>query len=1103
MNNISYYVEEEQLVLEFTSPKDLFDYEISLDRGKLKFKFTLKEKRDKDASTKYIFSLPLKQFVEFLKFNKNYLSDKLSDKKQQNFEIDIYKFVLTFQYSFFDDENTKKTITKGLILNKNKIWSLKNLNAIPISDEFIFYPYITKKGRLALILNKAPSQTQYYLRKTISKIRIEENSLLLEGNLTTRFFDIKEGSIDLIERGGDKSIRFPIEINPHPKQKDNAVGRRHTFKLRITMSELVPFLENLERTEELSLDFFFILKLKETDLELKFRVGNPRFLTNYFMKGEMAAYSSEYDNWLSVVPYFTLKGTNLSLTYNKYNVDAYEYFRSNKRKWGRIKREAKNRNIWIIGERAYKAQDNGLHFFQYLRTNHPEIEAYYVIQKDSPEKRNLKSYGNIIDFNSKEHFEKIIQAKYICGTHHPDSLYPIRSREYIKAISAKKIFLQHGVFGTKNITPIYAKWVNEFSTDLFITSSEKERQLAIIDLEYRPNEVVATGLSRFESLFKKDVPLKRQVVIIPTWRDWITNNEIFENSEYFERYKNLLFDSRLKEFSEKYDVELIFCLHPNMQDYVSYFQDAPITVVKQGEKDVQILIKESLAMITDYSSVAFDFSFLHKPVIYYQFDRQKFLGKYPSHLDLDDELPGDIVFDSNSLIDSLFKIGESNFKMEPIYQEKADAFIKYRDGLSNKRIFDAIKNMPNKNKIQKFFEDDTLILKIKTRFRKSRYYFPTMKVMYWYMKNFSKIKKKRILFESGLGKRYEDSPRAIYEKMVENKEDFEYIWIMNNKEPLKVHPETKIVKRLSVDYFKYLATSQVWINNQNFPTYLKRRKGTKYLQTWHGTPLKKMQHDLSTIEGRDEGYLKRVSNAKDQWTALISPSPYASKAFKSAFLYDSDILELGYPRNDIFYKDDIENDKEKIKQKLGIPDNKKVILYAPTFRDNQKKGKSFIFKNKINMRIFNRRLGNDYVLLIREHVVVASKLKIPEELQSNVIDVSQYSNIQDLMIASDILVTDYSSVMFDYLNTNQPIYFYCYDLDEYDDMRGFYFDFEKEAPGPIIKNTSNLCRAILKDDDYWETYQEKYELFQTKFIPLDGPNRAEVVYKEFFKINDI
>lgn len=201
-----------------------------------------------------------------------------------------------------------------------------------------------------------------------------------------------------------------------------------------------------------------------------------------------------------------------------------------------------------------------------------------------------------------------------------------------------------------------------------------------------------------------------------------------------------------------------------MQDYVDYFADAPVTLVKQGERDVQDLIKESIAMLTDYSSVAFDFSFLHKPVVYYQFDRKRFLGKQPSHLDLDNELPGDIAFDEDKVIEFLFKIGNNNFVMENEYVEKANKFIQYRDSKSNERIFEAIQNIPERSKLKTFLKNDPLSLKVFSRFRRSNYYFPTMKLYYKFLSHFAKTVDNRIIFESGVGKRYEDSPRAIYEK---------------------------------------------------------------------------------------------------------------------------------------------------------------------------------------------------------------------------------------------------------------------------------------------------------------------------------------------------
>ena len=1096
MKNIKYSVEENDLIIEFTREKPPYEYTLFLQRENTQFYFQLIEQITYDEHEYYKFSCSLNEFAEFLSKNKELLQITDEDDSENN----QYKFMITAQYFKYDEKTDSNKPINKIVKASKKGWQFCNLNhVVDKNSGHVFVPYITKKGSLALLVNKELSDTHYYLRKTISKINVYEKKLLIEGNLTTRFFDVKSGQIEFIQRGGEKSVSFPVTINPNKEQKVNNFARRHVYHVEVQMEDLVGFLNSLEQKEELTIDVFFLLKLKNTDSELRFKIGNPRFLARYFLKGEMAFFSEKNQDWLSLVPYFTIKGNNLSFNYNVYDKEAYDYFRSNKNHWRSISKKGKSRNIWVIGERSYKAQDNGYHFFKYLRKNHPEIEAYYVIRKDSPERKNVEPFGNVIDFYSKKHFQLMMQASYICGTHHPSHIYPTRNKKYVKNIKAKKIFLQHGVFGTKNISPFYGKWLPDFETDMFVTSSEKEKNIAIRDLGYEQDEVAVTGLSRFETLFQDDIPLKRQVLIIPTWRDWITNNRIFEESEYFKRYEELLFDPRLKKFSQNYDVELIFCLHPNMQDYVSYFENAPVTVIKQGDRDVQDLIKESMVMLTDYSSVAFDFSFLHKPVVYYQFDRSRFLGKKPSHLDLDNELPGDIAFDEDKVIECLFKIGENNFKMENGYVEKADKFIKYRDRYPNDRIFEAIQNIPKQNQIKKFFREDPLVLKVFSRYRRSKYYFPTMKLFYKFLSHFGKTNDRQIVFESSVGKRYEDSPRMIYEKMVDNNEGYDYIWVMNNNEPLKANSNTTIIKRLSPKYYKYLATSKYWVNNQNFPTYLTKPKKTRYLQTWHGTPLKKMQHDQEQIEGRDEGYLARVTHAKNQWSALVSPSSYATQTFRSAFQYNGPVLELGYPRNDVFYMPNLDEKRENIRRKLNISEDKKVILYAPTFRDNQKKGKRFTMKNKINFRIFERRLGEDYVLLIREHVVVASKLIIPEEFRHNIINVSKYPDIQELMIASDMLVTDYSSVMFDYANTNKPMYFYCYDLDEYDDMRGFYFDLEEQAPGPIVKNTSNLFRAIAKGHQYWDNYGEKYQVFQDRFTPLDGPDRAEKVYKAFFK----
>src|SRR5690606_28064040 len=196
------------------------------------------------------------------------------------------------------------------------------------------------------------------------------------------------------------------------------------------------------------------------------------------------------------------------------------------------------------------------------------------------------------------------------------------------------------------------------------------------------------------------------------------------------------------------------------------------------------------------------------------------------------------------------------------------------------------------------------------------------------------------------------------------------------------------------------------------------------------TPLKKMLYDLKEVHGRSDDYVERVGNAVKNWDYLISPSPYATKAFKSAFRFNKKILEVGYPRNDIFYKEERHQLAKTVKNKLHIPKNKKVILYAPTFRDNQTLQKNkFYFDINLDMHKMKEKLGEDYVLLLRMHVIVKNKIEIDETLQSFVYDVSNYPDIQELLLITDILITDYSSVMFDFANTEKPMLFYTYDLE--------------------------------------------------------------------------
>lgn len=167
-------------------------------------------------------------------------------------------------------------------------------------------------------------------------------------------------------------------------------------------------------------------------------------------------------------------------------------------------------------------------------------------------------------------------------------------------------------------------------------------------------------------------------------------------------------------------------------------------------------------------------------------------------------------------------------------------------------------------------------------------YFPMMKIVYRVLKNLIPSKDNLILFESGLGKQISDSPKAIYDEVVKRKLPYQKVWIYNGNVEFS-DPNTKVVKRLSLKYYYYLARSKYWVNNQNFPTYIEKPEQTIYIQTWHGTPLKRMLHDNEYFKLYKKEYVEKVSKAIGNWDYLISPSPYATKQFQSAFKYKKSI----------------------------------------------------------------------------------------------------------------------------------------------------------------------------------------------------------------------
>ncbi len=382
-----------------------------------------------------------------------------------------------------------------------------------------------------------------------------------------------------------------------------------------------------------------------------------------------------------------------------------------------------------------------------------------------------------------------------------------------------------------------------------------------------------------------------------------------------------------------------------------------------------------------------------------------------------------------------------------------------------------------------------------------------------YLKGIENIKtdKKLIYFNSFKGKNYSDSPRAIYEAMLKDErfEDYRFVWTFDNPEEyvfLNENKNTDVVKRLSEGEIRVIKTAGYWITNYRMLDFYIPKKDQVYVQCWHGTPLKRLGFDLrnsaNAMNSDEEIYEKYVRDT-ERFKYFISPSKWATSKFISAWnmeLYGKEncVIEEGYPRNDrLFTVSDSEIKNIKSKLNLNKIGNKKIILYAPTWRDNQyTKGVGYTYKTEVNFDLLQKEMGNDFIILFRAHYLVANEFDF-KKYEGFIFDVSKYSDINDLYLVSDMLITDYSSVFFDYANLKRPIIYYMYDFEQYrDELRGFYLSLD-ELPGPIVKTEEELIAQVKHLTDNF-VLDEKYITFGNKFNYLDDGNASERVIERIF-----
>ncbi|MEN9342512.1 MAG: hypothetical protein RIR24_99 [Actinomycetota bacterium] len=344
-----------------------------------------------------------------------------------------------------------------------------------------------------------------------------------------------------------------------------------------------------------------------------------------------------------------------------------------------------------------------------------------------------------------------------------------------------------------------------------------------------------------------------------------------------------------------------------------------------------------------------------------------------------------------------------------------------------------------------------------------------------------------VLFESFQGKVIGDSSLDIFHELKSRRDDLEFIWTTSST--TKAPEGARAVKHGSREWLQAIATSKYLVNNTNFPWYFRKVKGQVYLQTWHGTPLKRLGRDIENNH-LTKSYLDTMDREATYWDYLISPSPFCTEVFPGAFNYRGEIIETGYPRNDRLSKT-TSAERQLIREKIGVSDPSEiVVMYAPTWRDYNRSATGNW--QSVNFMNHNVKLPDGFTMIYRGHTNTHTAHKA--EVAGGAIDVTMYPDVTELYLAADIMITDFSSVMFDYTVTGKPILFLAPDLERYRAERGFYFDFEDTAPGPILKSEQEVLQAIGRIDQVSKLYEDRYRAWQKKFNGLeDGGSAARVV----------
>ncbi len=343
-----------------------------------------------------------------------------------------------------------------------------------------------------------------------------------------------------------------------------------------------------------------------------------------------------------------------------------------------------------------------------------------------------------------------------------------------------------------------------------------------------------------------------------------------------------------------------------------------------------------------------------------------------------------------------------------------------------------------------------------------------------------------IVFASWSG-RYSDSPRAIAEELQRRGIPVVQHWLIDPEVAGPVPDEVSVTAPEGPDTEALLESAHLIVSNDVLAHAFAKSPHTHYLQTWHGTPLKRIAHDVERPRFKEaRNYETWLPRDVARWDTLLSPNRFSTEVLRRAFRFEGEVIETGYPRNDVLSSPERDAIRARVRDELGIGEGVRAVLYAPTWRDADP------FTLHLDLAALHRELGDECLVLLRVHWQVAATARV--DAMPNVIEVSGHQDINELYLAADVLLTDYSSAMFDFAITGKPVLFFVYDLARYrDDIRGFYFDFENEAPGPLLATNEEVIAALRDLDAVVDRHADGFAAFRERFCHLEDGHASQRV----------